>query len=51
MTKQKKSFSIDVALELSAQWMMEVTSLEVYNTVYVITTINNKLEILQQNDN
>ena len=46
MTKQKESFSIDVPLELNEQWMMGVTSLEVYNTVYNITDSNNKLKII-----
>ena len=44
MTKQKESFSFDVPLELPEKWMMGVTSLEVYNTVYNITEKNNKLE-------
>ena len=46
MTKQKESFSFDVPLLLPEKWMMGVTSLEVYNTVYNITEKNNKLEIL-----
>ena len=46
MTKQKESFSFDVPLQLNEKWMMEVTSLEVYNTVYNITNSNNKLQIL-----
>ena len=46
MTKQKASFSFDVPLELPEKWMMGVTSLEVYNTVYNITNSNNKLEII-----
>ena len=46
MTKQKESFSIDVPLHLNGKWMMGVTSLEVYNTVYNITGKNNKLQIL-----
>ena len=45
-TKQTESFSSDVSLELPEKWMMGVTSLEVYNTVYNITEKNNKLEIL-----
>ena len=45
MTKQKECFSFNVPLELPEQWMMGVTSLEVYYTVYNITPINNKLEI------
>ena len=44
MNKQKESFSFDIPLELPEQWMMGVTSLEVYNTVYNIPPINNKLE-------
>ena len=46
MNKQKESFSFDVSLLLPEKWMMGVTSLEVYNTVYNITEKNNKLEIL-----
>ena len=46
MTKQKESFSFDVPLILNEKWMMGVTSLEVYNTVYNITEKNNKHEIL-----
>ena len=45
MTKQKEFFSLNVPLQLPEQWMMGVTCLEVYNTVYNITDINNKLEI------
>ena len=46
MTKQKESFSFDVPLNLEEKWMMGVTSLEVYNSVYNITEKNNKLQIL-----
>ena len=46
MTKQKESFSFDVPLQLNEKWMMGVLSLEVYNTVYIITKSNNKLEIV-----
>ena len=37
MNKQKESCSFDIPLELPEKWMMGVTSLEVYNTVYSIT--------------
>ena len=50
MTKQKESFSFDVPLQLNEKWMMGVTSLEVYNTVYNITEKNNKLQILLKYD-
>ena len=50
MNKQKESFSFDIPLELPEQWMMGVTSLEVYNTVYNITEKNNKLKILLRKD-
>ena len=46
MNKQKESFSFDVPLDLPEQWMMGVTSLEVYNTVYNITEKNNKFKLL-----
>ena len=46
MNKQKESFSFDIPLELPEQWMMGVTSLEVYNTVYNITEKNNKFKLL-----
>ena len=45
MNKQKESFSFDIPLDLPEQWMMGVTSLEVYNTVYYITEKNNKLKL------
>ena len=44
MIKRKESFSFDLPLELPGKWMMGVTSLEVYNTVYNITEKNNKLQ-------
>ena len=45
MNKQKESFSFDIPLDLPEQWMMGVTSLEVYNTIYNITEKNNKLKL------
>ena len=45
MNKQKESFSFDVPLELPEQWMMGVTSLDVYNSVYNITNKNNSFQI------
>ena len=50
MNKQKESFSFDIPLELPEKWMMGVTSLEVYNTVYNITEKNNKLKRLLRKD-
>ena len=50
MNKQKESFSFVIPLELPEQWMMGVTSLEVYNTVYNITEKNNKFKILLRKD-
>ena len=51
MNKQKASFSFDIPLQLPEKWMMGVTSLEVYNTVYNITKKNNILKhfITEQN--
>ena len=50
MNKQKESFSFDIPLDLPEQWMMGVTSLEVYNTVYNITEKNNRLKILLKDE-
>ena len=47
MNKQKESFSFDIPLELPEQWMMGVTSLEVYNTVYNITEKNKKIKFFE----
>ena len=46
MTKQKDFFSFDVPLQLNEKWMLGVTSLEVYETVYNITEKKNKLQYL-----
>ena len=51
MNKQKESFSLDIPLDLPEQWMMGVTSLEVYNTVYNITEKNNKLKFFTTEQN
>ena len=44
MNKQKESFSFDIPLELPEKWMMGVTSLEVYNSVYNVTNKNNSFQ-------
>ena len=46
MNSSSKIFSFEVPLELKQDWMMGVTSLEVYNTVCSIALTNTKLEIL-----
>ena len=50
MNKQKESFAFDIPLDLPEQWMMGVTSLEVYNTVYNITGKKTKFKILLRKD-
>ena len=45
MNKQKESFSFDIPLELPEKWMMGVTRLEVYNSVYNITNKNKSFQI------
>ena len=45
MNKQKESFSFDQPIDLPDKWMMGVISLEVYNTVYNITEMNNEFMI------
>ena len=51
MNKQKESFSFDIPLDLPEQWMMGVTSLEVYNTIYNITEKNNKIKLFTTEQN
>ena len=51
MTKQKETFSFDIPLDLPEQWMMGVTSLEVYNTIYNITEKNNKFKLFTTEQN
>ena len=51
MSKQKESFSFDIPLDLPEQWMMGVTSLEVYNTIYNITEKNNKIKLFTTEQN
>ena len=51
MNKQKESFSFDIPLDLPEKWMMGVTSLEVYNTIYNITEKNNKLKLFTTEQN
>ena len=47
MNEQKESFSFDIPLDLPEKWMMGVTSLEVYNTIYNITEKNNKIKFFK----
>ena len=46
MKKPKESVSFNVSLQLRKTWMMEHTSLEVYNTIYNITPTINKHKVL-----
>ena len=45
INKQKESFSFDIPLELPEKWILGVTSLEVYNSVYNISNKNNSFQI------
>ena len=45
MNKQSGYFSFDNPLDLPEKWMMGVTSLEVYNTVFNVTEKNNSFLI------
>ena len=43
MNKQKEEFTFDIPLILEDSWLMGVTNLQVYNTVYNITPKNNNI--------
>ena len=45
MNKQRQEFKFDIPLILEDSWLMGVTNLQVYNTIYNITPKNNKLKI------
>ena len=45
MSTSQKHFQFDEPLILSGEWMMGITNLEVYNTVYNINETNNKFEL------
>ena len=45
MVKSRKTFHFIPPLELEEDWMIGLTSLEVYNSLHKITKSNNKLEV------
>ena len=51
MNKQIESFSFDVPLELPEKWMVGVSSLDVYTTVFNNTEKKNKSKIFETEKN
>ena len=45
MTKSKETFRFNPPIQIKRDWMIGLTSLEVYNSVYNITEENNKFEL------
>ena len=44
-TRSRESSSFDTLQLESGEWMLGLTSLEVYNSIFTITNENNKIEI------
>ena len=45
MTKRRETFHINPTVEVKENWMIGLTSLEVYNSIFNITEENNKFQI------
>ena len=45
MTKPTKTFHFKPSIQLKENWMLGLTDLEVYNSIFNITEENNKFEI------
>ena len=51
LTKSRESFSFDTPLQLgNGEWLLRLTSLEVYNSLFTITNKNTKFKISKPNE-
>ena len=44
LTKSRKTFPFRPSITIEGFWMTDLTSLEVYNSIFIITEENNKFE-------
>ena len=51
MDKSKQTFHFNAPIPIEGSWMIGLTSLEVYNSVFNITEENNKFELYRDNSN
>ena len=45
MTKPRKTFHFNPPIQVKGDWMLGLTDLEVYNSIFIITEENNKFEL------
>ena len=50
MTKPRKTFHFNLPITIEEPWMIRLTDLEVYNSIFNITEENNKLELQKFTD-
>ena len=51
MTKSRKTFHFKPPISIEGEWMIGLTDLEVYNSIFNITEENNKFEIYRDMSN
>ena len=51
MNKPRETFHFKPSIQIQGSWMIVVTSLEVYNSVFNITEENNKFELYRDSSN
>ena len=48
LTKQRETFAFKPPIQIEGSWMLGLTSLEVYNSIFYITEENNNFELYTQ---
>ena len=50
MNKPRKTFHFKSPIEIKGDWMLGLTDIEVYNSIFIITGDNNKIELFKSPD-
>ena len=50
LTKPKETFHFKPPIQVERDWMIGLTDLEVYNSIFIITEENNKFELYKFSD-
>ena len=51
MNKPKETFHFKPSIQIQSSWMIGLTSLEVYNSIFNITEGNNKIQLYRDSSN
>ena len=51
MNKPRETFHFKPSIQIQASWMIGLTSLEIYNSIFNITEGNNKFELYRDSSN